>query len=232
MNLVQLDVAGLRTPEKRVSYYDQVDECPVCRAKGHPKQIAWRVHDSLRTKLWIVYQCPSLKCQAVFVGEFGYEHASNAYSLRILFPKNFAKVEFPKVVIEVSPDFSEIYNQALKAESYGLNHICGPGFRKALEFLVKDFCILKNPASNAEIKALLLGKCIKKYIADPTARKIAERAAWLGNDETHYERRWEDKDVQDLKMLIRLTVNFVENEQLTELYLAAMPQSESATSTT
>lgn len=31
-----------------------------------------------------------------------------------------------------------------------------------------------------------------------------ERAAWLGNDETHYVRKWPEKDVKDLKSLNRI----------------------------
>lgn len=38
---------------------------------------------------------------------------------------------------------------------------------------------------------------------------MAERATWLGNDETHYVRKWENKDLKDLKNLIDLTVYFI-----------------------
>ena len=30
---------------------------------------------------------------------------------------------------------------------------------------------------------------------------------WLGNDETHYERRWKDKDLDDLKVMINSTTS-------------------------
>jgi hypothetical protein len=43
---------------------------------------------------------------------------------------------------------------------------------------------------------------------------VASRAAWLGNDETHYLRTWEDKDLTDLKKLIELTVQWIEIEEL------------------
>jgi hypothetical protein len=52
---------------------------------------------------------------------------------------------------------------------------------------------------------------------------MAQRAVWLGNDETHYERRWEDKDIDDLKRLITLTVNWIHNDLLTEAVIADMP---------
>jgi hypothetical protein len=69
---------------------------------------------------------------------------------------------------------------------------------------------------------MFLGKCIDTYINDLNLKECARRAAWLGNDETHYIRKWEDKDVNDLKTLIRLTVNWIENVLLTEEYISSM----------
>ncbi len=46
--------------------------------------------------------------------------------------------------------------------------------------------------------------------------------------ETHYIRKWEDKDVDDLKLLIRLTVNWIESHILTAQYTKEMkPESDS-----
>jgi hypothetical protein len=51
---------------------------------------------------------------------------------------------------------------------------------------------------------------------------MAERATWLGNDETHYVRKWEDKDINDLKILIKVTLHWIEMELLTEQYKTEM----------
>lgn len=104
-----------------------------------------------------------------------------------------------------------------------LQQLVGCGLRKALEFLVKDFAIKQNPEHEESIKSTLLGQCIRTHIDDPNTKACAERAAWLGNDETHYVRKWTDKDIQDLKRLVKLTVNWVENAVLTQKYEADMP---------
>ena len=49
-------------------------------------------------------------------------------------------------------------------------------------------------------------------------KSVAKRATWLGNDETHYYRKWEDKDLRDLTNLLRLTINAIENQLLAESY--------------
>lgn len=132
---------------------------------------------------------------------------------------------FPEEVQAVSPTFVEVYNQGVAAEAAGLDQITGIAFRKALEFLAKDFAISQHPTEADEIKRKTLAKCIEKYLQDPNLRNAAKRATWLGNDETHYVRRWEDKDIEDLKVLIRLTVNWAENVLLTAKYVADMPES-------
>jgi len=120
--------------------------------------------------------------------------------------------------------FPEIYAQAIAAESYGLDQVAGGGYRKALEFLVKDYCISINRDAEAEIKSSYLGVCIKKYIDNPQVKLCAERAAWLGNDEIHYERRWTDKDIVNLKELIMLTMNWIHSSILTRKYADDMPK--------
>lgn len=102
--------------------------------------------------------------------------------------------------------------------------MCGVGYRKALEFLVKDYLVKGQPDAKADIEAKMLGLCIAKYVADQRVKQVAERAKWLGNDETHYHRRWIDKDVDDLKLMIKLTVHWIEAEYLTQEALKSMPE--------
>lgn len=116
----------------------------------------------------------------------------------------------------------EIYDQALVAESQSLSQMVGIGIRKSLEFLIKDYAILQNPDKAEEIKKETLAKCISLYIADQNVKECAKRAAWLGNDETHYMRKWEMKDIGDLKRLVRLTVNWIDNVLLTKAYVSEM----------
>ncbi|MCT7941552.1 hypothetical protein [Shewanella holmiensis] len=73
-----------------------------------------------------------------------------------------------------------------------------------------------------KIKRLMLMPCISQYISDTNIKECAIRAVWLGNDETHYERRWEKKDINDLKLLINLVVNWVVSSLMTQEYMKSM----------
>jgi len=109
----------------------------------------------------------------------------------------------------LSPAFVQIFGEAEFAEQEELMQICGVGYRKALEFLIKDYLIKKKPDKEEFIKKKFLGNCIKEDIDNLKIKQIAEKATWLGNDETHYIRRWEDKDLKDLKILINITVHYI-----------------------
>lgn len=115
----------------------------------------------------------------------------------------------------------KIFAQAQTAEDQGLDEIAGPGFRKALEFLIKDYAISLAPNDDAaaEIRKILLGAVISKYLGGDKLPIVSKRAAWLGNDETHYERRWVGKDLADLKKLIAAVEHFI----AMEILVAALP---------
>ncbi len=55
-------------------------------------------------------------------------------------------------------------------------------------------------------------------------KETAKRASWLGNDETHYLRKWEGKDLEDLKELLRLVVTTIEGELLYYKMKVEMPE--------
>lgn len=115
-------------------------------------------------------------------------------------------IPYDPSIDEFSPKFSKIYNQAVQAELHGLDDLIGMGYRKALEFLIKDWAIFENPDKKDEIVTNSVGYCIKNFISNPTLRKGIERTVWLGNDETHYARKFEDRDIEDMKRFLSVTL--------------------------
>ena len=70
---------------------------------------------------------------------------------------------------------------------------------------------------------MYLQNAIQEKIQDENLKVCAERATWLGNDETHYLKKWTDKDINDLKVLITLSVNWIHSHLLTKKYKKEMP---------
>ena len=179
-----------------------------------------------KTIVEAVYQCVRPQCARLFIARHanrGQTPGSTTYrEVSALVPVPVARVEVPPDVRALSPSFVAIHEQAMAAEALGLDQLSGMGHRKALEFLVKDYCIHKKPGDKINIEKIQLGPCIENYVDDERVKQCAKRATWLGNDETHYLRKWTDKDLQDLKALLRVTVAWIESDLLTEKYLNEM----------
>jgi len=202
------------------------DTCPKCLRGIDPRFKFGYVFNNVRSD--IVYQCPRQDCRELFIAYY-FAHvntqgqASPLHRLKRLAPQTHQNRIFSEHIISTSGDFVRIFNQANHAEELGMSDIAGPGYRKALEFLIKDYSILSNSEASEAIKHKQLSSVINDYVTDTNVKSTAKRAAWLGNDETHYYRKWEDKDIRDLKILIELTVRCIESEELTRKYEEEMP---------
>ena len=138
-----------------------------------------------------------------------------------------ADVDFSNRIKRVSGKFCGIYNEAQKAEQLGLSQLCEAGYRKSLEFVIRDYVSMLHKGREQDldnIAKIPLGACIEGYVTDRKIRAIAKRAAWLENDETRYVMEWKGKDLQDIKMLIDLTVHWIEIELFTRDLLKSMPE--------
>jgi hypothetical protein len=209
------------------------DQCPICHHNITPEPLFRRKEHTgiFRAEMEVVYKCPNSRCNELFISYFDGPTTSTtnplheaAFRLTSSRPHEATTVEFSQYIRDTSSNFCDnIYNEARKAEQFGLTQICGVGYRKSLEFLIKDYLIRKCPADKATIEDIMLGPCIQNYVTDLKIKEVAKRATWLGNDETHYLRHWVSKDLSDLKTMINLLLHWLEAEHLTEEALTSMP---------
>lgn len=200
-----------------------ITECPSCHKSFSPEPLlacVYKVESNVRAS--VVYFCRD--CAKVFFGHYSFLSKMEGDS-KIVFknetflfvePISYTKMIFDPKVTKLSPQFDKIYNQSLSAETSGLDEIAGLGYRKALEFLVKDFAIHENPNDTDKIKSMPLSACIRDFIDSSNIKTLATRSAWIGNDEAHYIRKQEDRDVQDMKSFIQATVYFISMILITE----------------
>ena len=217
---------------KDIEYDHTPDICPKCHHAINPNLLTCTLSGEIfetGTKLEIAFKCTHRNCKSMFIGQYAKKdvNPTTGRMIGIFYfeksePFNFQAPEIHQEIEEISPSFKMIYTQSAAAESFGLNEIAGVGYRKALEFLIKDYCIHKTPENKNEIKTSFLGGVINNYVDDANVKVCSQRAAWLGNDETHYVRKWEDKDINDLKILISLSCVWIESNVLTDKYLKEM----------
>jgi hypothetical protein len=209
---------------RSITLADPPNECPICHSYIQPIQTLAYV-PLAGGAVETVFRCPRRECDHHFVARYVAPVHGGLYAFAGFGKVTIAKKEFSPAIREVSEQFCLVYNEAYAAEQHDYKLICGPGYRKSLEFLIKDYAIVLEPEKAESIKARMIGNVISEFIQHPKIVAIAKRAAWLGNDETHYVRKWEEKDVQDLKELIDLTIHWIEIERATQDVELDMPDS-------
>ena len=193
-----------------------INQCPKCNHALVPKVLGINeFFDSKnkRYKFTITLLCPS--CFNSFIAQYKVPKelkygSTNTAFFEFVGPQGHKEEVFSKTIENISPDFVNFYNQALTAEQMGLTDIAGPGYRKSLEFLVKDFAKRNYPDNVAEIEKAALAKCIKNYLDDSNLKKVVEAATWIGNDQTHYIQKHTDRNLDDLKIFINVALSYIE----------------------
>lgn len=193
----------------------EVDTCPCCGIATSPTFI-----DGFITKhpdydtiyCYVILYCP--KCKTLYTAKYLSPILYNGIGdlfLESVFPKSANKVSFSNNIMQLSPEFVSLYNQALKAEeTEEINGLAGLGFRKSLEFLIKDFLINNQNQDKNTIINMTLGSCMNK-LPEPL-QNIAKASVWLANDEVHYFRKNPEYNMEDLKSFIDCLVHFIELE--------------------
>ena len=196
------------------------NKCPECSiAYGEDPVIIYYItsHEGGNSNYvgdaYAIYYCPHCeKCFYVtYIVTGRYSQTPEAHIL-IPYPAPTCQTSFSKAIKDISQKFIDIYQQSEKAEAHGLIDVCGLGYRKALEFLIKDFAILLHPESEDQICGKPLSQCISDYIPNEKIKALAKASVWLGNDEAHYIRKHENYNLQNLKAFINAIVMFIDSE--------------------
>lgn len=151
-------------------------------------------------------------CRKPFIAHY----SSNQTQPLSVAPASIVSREFDLRLCTLSPGFVETYNQALASESLSLNQISGMAYRKSIEYLIKDYLIKRSPAAADSIRAEALGAAINNRISNERLKTAASRAIWLGNDFTHYTRKYTEYEISSMKDFIEATLHWILMELITD----------------
>jgi hypothetical protein len=173
------------------------DTCPRCgRSISLDQDQAWPyATHSPDYEIATVFLCPSHKCLKPFIAVYSYGSGGD-YRLKRLEPFTRRRWNRQEAIQAISAEFYNIYDDALAAEDADLAHAAGPTYRKALEFLVKDYAmqepraryaaakesndervLQKSHADMEHIMSSQLSTVIREKIDDPRIKDTAQRAA-------------------------------------------------------
>jgi hypothetical protein len=206
----------MQLPYKRgYALIEDPNICPHCHVTINAKFLSHFLSSDTDDKECFItnWECTNSNCLKVFValyklGESDFEFFRYLNGL----PKG---PDWPKPILDlksgdvdeqsepIQSKFIKTYLQSLVAENSGLDEIAGMGYRKSIEYLVKDWAIQSKPEDIEIIKSKWLGQNITDYFTGDL-KDILERATWLGNDQSHYNKLFDDYNLEDLKELIGL----------------------------
>lgn len=191
------------------------DVCPMCHKAGKPEYangcLIRSFNNGEKPLIFVVWYCTH--CKRYYVSLYHMKSSLQNTELDTLYPypKEFDEQTVPQKVKETYPNFYKIYAEACECERQGLLSISGTGYRKALEFLVKDYLQKEQHLSETEVGDCRLEKCCKK-IEFEDIRILANAATWLGNDETHYIVKHPEQDLKQMKKFLIALISSINNK--------------------
>ncbi|WP_427112981.1 hypothetical protein [Megasphaera sueciensis] len=198
---------------KSIVNFKLPNTCPICGYGIAPDMIEYSTPLHIRNvqnekQIGILLQCTH--CDNLFFALYEIKILSEATvvstarcisNLKRIEPNDFTKIPIPEGMKDYYLDFYEIYSQAARAETLGLNKITGIAYRRALEKLVKSYVPEIFPDDKETILSETLSQSIAR-IKDPKIEALAKAASWIGNDETHEIKKHPDYNVEDMKGFI------------------------------
>lgn len=179
--------------------------CPMCHTSISPDCLGGFITDSATDSpmYTALFMCPA--CRKTFMVTY----PGSSATPDVIAPFSVEKRIFSDRINAVSESFQDLYHQARVAEANGLTDLAGVAYRKALEFLVKDYLILKSPESSEDVRRRTLSQCIAS-LDYPDLQALSRACSWIANDCTHYERQHPDFGLDELKLFLDGAVSLID----------------------
>ena len=102
-----------------------------------------------------------------------------------------------------------------------MTEVVGLGYRRAFEFLIKDYAIGKenDEPKKENIKKMQLSQVVNTYFPDGEVKDLLVRPAWIGNDFSHYESRHLNIKLEDLRQLVLISVSKIDESIKTRKFI-------------
>lgn len=156
-----------------------------------------------------VATCTCTSCGKHFLFFCEYDSDKNDYE-PVIYPSITFAPYSNKILEKISARFIDMYNQALQSEFNKNLELAAIGYRSALEILVKDYAIKELGQNPKEVISKKLCPAIGAYLNQEDLVKTADVVRILGNDYTHYERKYPQHDFELLKGYMEIFLKQIE----------------------
>ena len=186
--------------------------CPNCNYSVQPIIIDYRLMNFSEKNHLLVISYKGNCCSVPFYAT--YEYDARKGSILDVYP-HLKPAMLPANVKELSPRFASLYEQSYTAEQNNHIELAGSGYRNAIEVLIKDFAIKKLNSPKDDVGKMKLYDVIGTYLKEVNIdTSAADVIRVLGNDYTHYQRKYDDIDFIVVKKYLEIFIQQVETKLL------------------
>lgn len=186
--------------------------CPNCNYSVQPIIVDYRLMSFSQEKSLLVISYKGNCCSIPFYAT--YEYNSRKALLLDVYPRLKPAI-LPKNIKELSPRFVSLYEQSYTAEQNNHIELAGSGYRNSIEVLIKDFAIKKLNAPKDDIYKMKLYDAIGTYLKEVNIdTSAADVIRVLGNDYTHYQRKYDGIDFVVVKKYLEIFIQQIETKLL------------------
>ncbi len=184
--------------------------CPVCGEKQVPQQIKSFLFPPKKEKQYgsVCYECSS--CGNYYIVTYDIVRKEKTGFVGSFCPEIRGPKFYDDVLGELSPRYLTACQQAVNAEFRGDLELAAIGYRSALECVVKDYAIKELDKPHDEVAGKSLFAAIGEYLSEQKELlNTADVVRLLGNDYTHYERKYPEYDFDLLKQYFNIFTAFL-----------------------
>lgn len=188
--------------------YKKPSVCPHC-GLGTDAPIVKKDTFSFNGHYLLTATCACTSCGKHFLFACEYDSGKTDYE-PIVYPSIAFTPYSNETLGKISPRFIDMYNQALQAEFHQNLELAAVGYRSALEILVKDYAINELGQNPEEVSSKKLCAAIGAYLNQEDLVRTADVVRILGNDYTHYKRKYPQHDFELLKGYMEIFLKQIE----------------------
>lgn len=188
--------------------YQKPATCPHCGFGTDATFIDRNIYTFNDNKL-LIGSCKCTSCGKNFF--FACEKTSEENANMVcMYPSISFSLYKNEILTQISPRFIDMYNQALQSEFVGNIELAAIGYRSALEILIKDYAVSELKVPESEVVNKKLFDAIKTYLNQDELISTADVVRILGNDYTHYQRKYPQHEFDLLKGYMEIFLKQIE----------------------
>lgn len=188
--------------------YEKPSVCPHCGFGTDAVRTANAIWNYFDNSALLLQMCKCTSCGKLFFFASHKEEGASTAKLVCVIP-NTEAVYKNEILEKISPRFINMYNQALRAENRQDIELAATGYRSAMEILIKDYAINELNEPKEQVTLNNLNNAIGKYLKQEELVNSADVIRVLGNDFTHYDRKYPEHDFDILKTYMDIFITLI-----------------------